>query len=231
MFTGLVEGVGEICAVRNHGADVTFEIKTPWSRADLALGDSVAISGVCLTVSNGDGTRFTALLSGETLACTALGGMRVSSKVNLERAVTPTTRLGGHMVSGHVDGVATLKKVWDDGSSRRMVFQVPVQLAHYIATKGSICVDGVSLTVNSVAGELFEVNIIPHTLSHTTLGALQSGQSVNIEVDLVARYIERLMQARADSTSTSTKLPNGGALSREFLNQSSFIRGDGSPTT
>lgn len=229
MFTGLVEGVGEICAVRNHGVDVTFEIKTPWSKADLALGDSVAISGTCLTVSSGDGARFTALLSGETLTCTSLGGLRVSNKVNLERAVTPTTRLGGHMVSGHVDGVATLKKIWVDGSSRRMAFQVPAELARYVATKGSVCVDGVSLTVNSVVGEMFEVNIIPHTLSHTTLGALQSGQRVNIEVDLVARYIERLMQARGDSESTN--LYNSGALTRDFLNQSGFIRGDGSPTT
>lgn len=198
MFTGLIEGVGRVLALEPVGGDVRLRIAVgslPF--ADVALGESIAVSGVCLTVIEFDAMSFSADASTETLALTTLGKLAVGHAVNLERAMRPTDRLGGHLVSGHVDGVGRVLSVHEDARAQRWRFAAPASLLKYIATKGSICVDGVSLTVNAVDGEGFEVALIPHTVSHTAFASTQVGDAVNLEVDLVARYVERLLAARA----------------------------------
>jgi riboflavin synthase len=162
----------------------------------VVLGESIAVSGVCLTVIEFDSASFAADASTETLALTTLGGMTAGQAVNLERAMRPTDRLGGHLVSGHVDGVGRVLSVHDDARSQRWRFAAPAALSRYIATKGSICVDGVSLTVNAVDDEGFEVALIPHTVAHTAFSSTVVGDAVNLEIDLVARYVERLLSAR-----------------------------------
>ncbi len=197
MFTGLIEGVGRVLALEPRGGDLRLRIHVgslPF--ADVALGESIAVGGVCLTVIEFDVSSFAADASTETLALTTLGGIAVGRAVNLERAMRPTDRLGGHLVSGHVDGVGRVLSVHDDARAQRWRFAAPAALLKYIATKGSICVDGVSLTVNAVDGKGFEVALIPHTVSHTAFSSTQVGDAVNLEVDLVARYVERLLSAR-----------------------------------
>lgn len=197
MFTGLIEGVGRVAALEPRGGDVRLRIDVgslPF--ADVALGESIAVSGVCLTVIEFDADSFAADASTETLGLTTLGGMVVGQAVNLERAMRPTDRLGGHLVSGHVDGVGLVLSVHDDARAQRWRFAAPASLSKYIATKGSICVDGVSLTVNAVDGEGFDVALIPHTVSHTAFASTRVGDPVNLEIDLVARYVERLLSAR-----------------------------------
>ena len=194
MFTGIIEAVGNIAAMEPRGGDQRVRVQTgKLDLGDVALGDSIATSGVCLTVIDLPGDGYWADVSGETLACTALGGLRVGAAVNLEKALTPTTRLGGHLVSGHVDGVGTVESRDSEARSVRFGIRAPDALARYIAAKGSICVDGVSLTVNAVSGAVFSLNIVPHTLAETTLDALRVGSRVNLEVDLIARYLERLV--------------------------------------
>jgi len=197
MFTGLIEGVGRVAALEPRGGDVRLRIDVgslPF--ADVALGESIAVSGVCLTVIEFDAGSFAADASTETLGLTTLGGMVVGQAVNLERAMRPTDRLGGHLVSGHVDGVGRVLSIHDDARAQRWRFAAPAPLSKYIATKGSICVDGVSLTVNAVDGEGFDVALIPHTVSHTAFASTRVGDPVNLEIDLVARYVERLLSAR-----------------------------------
>lgn len=197
MFTGLIEGVGQVAALEPRGGDVRLRIAVgtlPF--ADVALGESIAVSGVCLTVIEFDAGSFAADASTETLTLTTLGGMIVGQAVNLERAMRPTDRLGGHLVSGHVDGVGRVLSIHDDARAQRWRFAAPASLSKYIATKGSICVDGVSLTVNAVDAEGFDVALIPHTVSHTAFSSTRVGDPVNLEIDLVARYVERLVSAR-----------------------------------
>ena len=197
MFTGLIEGVGHVAVLEPRGGDIRLRIAAGTLPFDnIALGESIAVSGVCLTVIESDASSFAADASNETLALTTLGTMAVGHAVNLERAMRPTDRLGGHLVSGHVDGVGSVLSIHDDGRSQRWRFAAPAPLLKYIATKGSICVDGVSLTVNVVYDEGFEVALIPHTVSHTAFSSTHIGDAVNLEVDLVARYVERLLSAR-----------------------------------
>ena len=197
MFTGLVTGVGRLLESRDAGGDLRLRFATPPGFASaLALGESVAVSGVCLTVLEPDENGFAADVSRETLRCTTLGKLAIGAPVNLEQALLPSTRLGGHFVSGHVDGVGTLLSTKPEARSQRWRFQAPAALTRYFAAKGSICIEGVSLTVNEVAEASFTVNLIPHTLQNTTLGSLTVGASVNLEVDLLARYLERLVQQR-----------------------------------
>jgi riboflavin synthase len=194
MFTGIIQATGSIARLEPRGGDLRISIdagKLPL--ADVALGDSIAVSGVCLTVVEKAAQGFRADVSGETLRLTTLGGMVVNDPVNLEKALTLATRLGGHLVSGHVDGVGEVTARRADSRSVRFIIQAPDALARYIAVKGSICVDGVSLTVNGVDGAAFELNIVPHTLAETTLEGWHPGRKVNLEVDLVARYLERLL--------------------------------------
>jgi riboflavin synthase len=194
MFTGIIQAMGQIREMTSQGVDVRLRIAS--GKLDLTqvgLGDSIAVSGVCLTVVALHKDGFSADISAETLRCTTFAALKPGDAVNLEKSLTLSTPLGGHLVSGHVDGVAEVKARDHVGQSLRFVIEVPAQLAKYIATKGSICVDGVSLTVNDVRETTFEVNIVPHTRRETTLGSLASGARVNMEVDLMARYAERLL--------------------------------------
>ncbi|MEO7325870.1 MAG: riboflavin synthase [Dokdonella sp.] len=197
MFTGIVQAVGRIAAIEQRGADARIVIDA--SRLDLgdvALGDSIAVGGVCLTAVALDGATFAADVSVETLACTTLGTYVVGDRVNLEKSLRLADRLGGHLVSGHVDGIGHVANIKDDGASQRWTFDAPAELMRYIAVKGSICVDGTSLTVNTVERGTFGVTLIPHTLHVTTFGARKAGDAINLEVDLVARYVERLFGDR-----------------------------------
>lgn len=197
MFTGIIESIGVIAAVEPIGGDVRMRIEAASDYlADVALGDSVAVSGICLTVRQKSAQGFVADLSVETLQATSSGGWTAGRRVNLEKALTPNKALGGHLVSGHVDGLGRLVERHEEARSWRMLFEAPADLARYIARKGSITIDGISLTVNEVEGRRFGVNIIPHTLGQTTLGDLKPGDAANLEVDLVARYLERLLAAR-----------------------------------
>ena len=198
MFTGIVQAVGRIEERIEHASgDVSLVIATAAiSAADIAVGDSICVSGVCLTAVEATQTGFRTDVSAESLARTTLRDLAAGSRVNLETALTPDTRLGGHFVSGHVDGIAQVLARWDDARSVRFEFRVPEALAKYIAEKGSVCIDGTSLTVNGVDGADFDVNIVPHTLAATTLGGLGPGSAVNIEVDQIARYVERLLSYR-----------------------------------
>jgi riboflavin synthase len=195
MFTGIVQGVGAVRAVAPRGGDVTLVFDTgEVSLAGVEPGGSIAVNGVCLTATQFDDSSFHADVSRETLALTTLGECVVGSPVNVEKALLAGQALGGHYVTGHVDGVGQLVARHDDARSVRMEFQVPAGLARYVARKGSICIDGVSLTVNGANGDRFDVNLVPHTLAVTTLGRLQPGSRVNLEVDIIARYVERMMQ-------------------------------------
>ena len=200
MFTGIIEGVGALAGRQNLGGDVRLRIATGSLDFDRPkLGESIAVNGVCLTVIGFGGDWFEADASTETLSLTTLGGLRDGAMLNLERAMRPSDRLGGHLVSGHVDGVGRVLEVREDARAQRWRFEVPAALARYIAKKGSICVDGVSLTVNETDARSFEVALIPHTVAHTAFAQTAVGAAVNLEIDLVARYVERLLGTQAET--------------------------------
>jgi riboflavin synthase len=218
MFTGIIQAVGKIAAIESRGGDVRVRIDAgKLDMNDVALGDSIAVSGVCLTAVEKSASGFTADVSGETLSRTIIGELKSGDRVNLEKALTPTTRLGGHLVSGHVDGTGRVVERQADARSVRFRIMAPAALARYIAEKGSICVDGVSLTVNAVDGAVFDLNIVPHTLVETTIGDYQAGRPVNLEVDLLARYLERLLLGERAAQP-------GAGISLEFLAQHGFVR-------
>ena len=197
MFTGLIEGVGALSMREMRGGDARVRITAgTLAIADVALGESIAVNGTCLTVVAFDAVSFEADASNETLALTTLGALPVGRPVNLERAMRPTDRLGGHLVSGHVDGLGAVAAISEDARAQRWRFDAPPALLRYVAMKGSICVDGVSLTVNAVDERGFDVALVPHTVAHTAFGATRVGDAVNLEVDLVARYVERLIATR-----------------------------------
>lgn len=197
MFTGIITGTGRLETLTRHGGEARARIAAgQLDLSDVKPGDSIAVNGVCLTVAALDADGFQADISAATLARTTFSSLAPGSRLNLEKSVTPMTRLGGHLVSGHVDGVGTVVSRESAGLSLRVCCDAPAALAKYIAEKGSICVDGASLTVNAVTGATFEVNLVPHTLRETTLSALMPGDSVNIEVDMIARYLERLQTCR-----------------------------------
>jgi riboflavin synthase len=197
MFTGIVQAVGTVVALTPRGGDVELLVDTAGlGLADASVGDSIAVAGACLTATRLDGSRFAADVSNETLTKTTLGRLSRGSRVNLEKALKAGQALGGHYVTGHVDGVGRVVATHDDGRSWRVTFEVPVELARYVASKGSVTIEGVSLTVNEVDGASFGVNLIPHTREVTTLGLLRDGDPVNVEIDIIARYVERLIGAR-----------------------------------
>ena len=199
MFTGIVQAVGEVRAITPRGGDVEFVFATGALSLDgVAIGDSISVSGCCLTVTRLMADSFAADASLETLQVTTLGSWRVGQRANLEKALRAGDPLGGHYVTGHVDGVAAVVATTTDARSLRVDFEVPAPLARYIARKGSVCLDGVSLTVNDVAENRFGVNLIPHTLEVTTLGASRVGTQVNVEVDIIARYVERMTRDAGD---------------------------------
>jgi riboflavin synthase len=201
MFTGIVEAVGTIAGLTPRGGDLELLIDAgALPLADARIGDSISVGGACLTVTRLDGARFAADVSTETLTRTTLGARGVGSRVNLERALRAGTPLGGHYVTGHVDGLARVHALSDDARSRRLVFELPPGLARYVAPKGSVTIEGVSLTVNEADGRRFGVNLIPHTLAVTTLGELVVGSTVNLEIDIIARYVERLVAGSSGSS-------------------------------
>jgi len=214
VFSGLVKGIGQVAARTSRGADVRFVVELGSAAiAPLAVGGSIAVNGVCLTAVAATPSGFTADVSVATLAVTTLGRLGVGAKVNLEAPLKAGDPLDGHIVTGHVDGVGEVVTVEAAGSSKRLVVAVPAELARYIAQKGSVSVDGVSLTVNAVAGAEFEVNVIPHTQSVTVIGGYARGTAVNIEVDMLARYLERLIQPEL-----------GGGIDLAFLRTHGYAR-------
>jgi riboflavin synthase len=199
MFTGIVQGVGIVRAIEPQGGDVTVIVDTgSVPLAGVELGGSIAVSGVCLTATRLEAASFAADVSRETLSLTTLGAWAPGTQVNLEKALLAGQALGGHYVTGHVDGVAQVLARRDDARSVRMEFEVPPALGHYIARKGSVCIDGVSLTVNGAGGNRFDVNLVPHTLELTILESYQPGTRVNLEVDIIARYVERMLRPGMD---------------------------------
>jgi len=192
MFTGIITDIGKVRRAEKRG-DTFFEISTRMDISDLTIGASVACSGACMTVTETGDDWFAFLASAETLSRTTMGEWSAGTEINLERAMKAGDEFGGHIVSGHVDGVARVVALGADGESRRVEVEAPERLASFIAEKGSVTVDGVSLTVNSVDGPRFSVNLVPHTLSATTLDGLEDGSAVNLEIDMVARYVARLL--------------------------------------
>jgi len=216
MFTGIIQAIGQIKRVEQRQGDVRLTVATAGlDLADAALGDSIAVNGVCLTAIELSPGQFVADVSNETLSTTTVGHTAVGAAVNLECALQAQTRLGGHLVSGHVDGVGKLIERKADARSVRFTFSMPAEIVRYVAQKGSICIDGISLTVNTVDDESFSVNIVPHTLEMTTLGDRQEGDSVNLEVDVIARYLERLMMGGKQSEASvdyESLLQNSGFI-------------------
>jgi len=194
MFTGIIESVGRIKKIEPVGGDMRLSVDAgSLDMNDVQLGDSIAVNGVCLTAIEFDSHSFAADVSNETINLTSLKDIVVGSEVNLEKALLPTTRLGGHLVSGHVDGLGEVISIKEESRSVHLIIRAPEDLKHYIAMKGSICVDGTSLTVNKITDADFEINIVPHTQQQTVIKNYKPGTKVNLEVDLIARYLERLL--------------------------------------
>tara|TARA_A200000159_G_scaffold154232_1_gene166894 strand:+ start:111 stop:773 length:663 start_codon:yes stop_codon:yes gene_type:complete len=219
MFTGIIEALGLVSRLERINSEWRLEINTgSLNLGDVKIGDSISVNGCCLTVVSLGVSSFSADVSNETLSCTSLSTLKSESPINLEKAMAASGRFGGHIVSGHVDGVGTLYSQKEDGQSRRLVFEAPSEISRYIAGKGSICVDGVSLTVNAVMNNQFSINVIPHTQKETIIGSYVEGQKVNLEVDLFARYLERLL----DETGRNGLDKTESKLSKEFLEVHGF---------
>jgi len=219
MFTGIILGQGKVVGKRSSGSGMIFSLESGFDLSDPEEGESIAVNGVCLTARNISLRKFSVDVSPESLARTNLGKLVVGSKVNLERALRLSDRLGGHMVSGHVDAVSTVLERKPLGDFFRFTFGVPAGLTRYIIEKGSIAIDGTSLTVNSCNDETFSIVVIPHTLEVTLLGSLQQGDTVNIEVDLIGKYVEKMLQAGEDETQKSH-----GSINPEFLARHGFMK-------
>ena len=217
MFTGIVEAVGQLTAITPKGEDVTITVNVgKLDMSDVKLGDSIATNGVCLTVVDFNDTSYSADLSLETLKKSGFADYKAGDKVNLEKAMLPTTRFGGHIVSGHVDGVGEIVERNIVGRAIEFWVELPEELNKYVAEKGSITVDGISLTVNDLRKNAFKLTIVPHTTQETTIDSFQVGRKVNLEVDVLARYLERLLQGREQPKQPESR------LTMEFLQQNGF---------
>jgi riboflavin synthase len=222
MFTGIIEAVGSIKKIEPVGGDMRLHVSVSSNNmpvldmVDVKLGDSIAVNGVCLTAIEFDEKHFVADVSNETITLTSLKDLAVGSEVNLEKALLPTTRLGGHLVSGHVDGLGEVISIKEESRSVQLIIRAPDDLKHYIAMKGSICIDGTSLTVNKITNADFEINIVPHTQQQTIIKNYKPGSKVNLEVDLIARYLERLLQKQDENVT--------GGVSLESLSNAGFIK-------
>ena len=216
MFTGLIESVGTVRSFGQQGGSAQLEIASSLVNDNLQLGESIAVNGACLTVVQWDQNSFTVDVSPETLECTTLGALKANQPVNLERALRLSDRLGGHLVSGHIDCIATVKRRYRDQNAIRFEFTVSADAARYIVEKGSIAVDGISLTVNTAEGDMFSVAVIPHSLEKTTLIDCREGAQVNIETDLLGRYVERLLQVQNEKTEK-------GGVDLDFLAKNGFL--------
>jgi len=219
MFTGIILGKGTVVEKRSSGSGMIFGLESDFDLTDPEEGESIAVNGVCLTAKNISARKFSVDVSPESLARTNLGKLSVGSKVNLERALRLSDRLGGHMVSGHVDAVSTILARRPVGDFVQFTFGIPAGLSKYIIEKGSIGIDGTSLTVNSCDDKEFSIVVIPHTLEVTLLGTLRAGDSVNIEVDLIGKYVEKMLQADPDNNGNSK-----GGINPEFLARHGFIK-------
>ena len=219
MFTGIIESLGKVESLQNVGGDVRLRIGTDLDMSDVHLGDSIATNGICLTVIEWGENWYAADVSRESLNRTTLGTWKVGQPVNVEKAMLPTTRFGGHIVSGHVDAVGEITVVREDARSIYYEVTAPVEIAKYLAEKGSVTVDGISLTINHLRGNIISLNLIPHTADRTNIGTWKMGVKVNLEVDVLARYIERLMlgDQAADTQQTSK-------LSMAFLAENGFLK-------
>ncbi|MFM2616285.1 riboflavin synthase [Vibrio alginolyticus] len=216
MFTGIVEAVGKLAAITPKGEDITVTVETgTLDMSDVKLGDSIATNGVCLTVVDFGSHYYSADLSLETLKKTGFADYQVGDKVNLEKAMLPTTRLGGHIVSGHVDGVGEIVERNSVGRAIEFWVAMPAEISKYVAEKGSITVDGISLTVNDLRKNAFKLTIVPHTSEETTIYQFQVGRKVNLEVDVLARYMERLLQGQREDKAESR-------ITMDFLQQNGF---------
>ena len=217
MFTGIIEAVGAVKRLEPMGGDLRFVIDSgSLDMSDVQIGDSIAVNGVCLTVIEFDSGSFSADVSNETISLTSLNGLKAGSAVNLEKAMLPTTRMGGHLVSGHVDGLGAVVNKSGDARSIRLEIEVPAELKKYIAVKGSICIDGTSLTVNSVDNRIVGLNIVPHTQERTVIQHYSKGTKVNLEVDLVARYLETLLLNMDDKDKSKVNM--------ELLTRAGFVK-------
>ena len=219
MFTGIIESVGKVQSLQNVGGDVRLRIQTGLDMSDVHLGDSIATNGICLTVIEFGEDWYAADVSRESLHRTTLGAWKAGQTVNVEKAMLPTTRFGGHIVSGHVDGLGEITLVRQDARSLYFEVTAPAELAKYLAEKGSVTVDGISLTINHLRGNIISLNLIPHTAERTNIGTWKQGTQVNLEVDVLARYIERLMLGdKAAEVHTESK------ISLDFLSQNGFLK-------
>ncbi len=220
MFTGIVAGTGSLLAKRSAGGGLAFDLEAGFDLSDPEEGESIAINGVCLTAYNIQGRKFTVDVSPESLSRTTLNSLRVGGTVNMERALRLSDRLGGHIVSGHIDCVATVRERQPKGDFTLFSFSFPRALGRYVIEKGSITIDGVSLTVNSCSDETFEVSIIPHTLQVTSLGLLKRGGKVNIEVDIIGKYVEKLLARKGPDSELEVQ---GKGINPAFLAENGFF--------
>ena len=219
MFTGIIESLGTVESVQNVGGDVRLRIGTDLDMSDVHLGDSIATNGICLTVIDWGEHWYAADVSRESLNRTTLTHWKVGQRVNVEKAMLPTTRFGGHIVSGHVDAVGEITVVREDARSLYFEVTAPAEIARYLAEKGSITVDGISLTINHLRGRILSLNLIPHTAERTNIGTWKTGSQVNLEVDVLARYIERLMMG-----DKAAETPPQSKISLDFLAQNGFLK-------
>lgn len=219
MFTGIIESLGKVESLQSVGGDVRLRIQTDLDMSDVHLGDSIATNGICLTVIEWGENWYAADVSRESLNRTTLGQWKVGQAVNVEKAMLPTTRFGGHIVSGHVDGLGEITVFRQDARSLYFEVTAPVELAKYLAEKGSVTVDGISLTINHLRGNILSLNLIPHTVERTNIGSWQVGTKVNLEVDVLARYIERLLLGdKAAEQKTESN------ISMSFLAENGFLK-------
>lgn len=216
MFTGIIEGIGTIRSIKRKGSSASFEFEVSFDLGDVNVGDSISIDGCCLTVTSRLGSHFWSDISDETLRVSTLGGLKIGDGVNIERALKVGARLGGHIVQGHIDSVAKIKSFQDVESGKELKIQVPGRLARYIVEKGSLALDGISLTVNSVEGDTASIRIIPHTVKSTTLKKKKAGDHVNLEVDILGKYVEKLRLLKPDEPLEQ------GEITEEFLKKHGF---------
>ncbi len=219
MFTGLIEGTGTLLRIERRGPDAAMVIEAGPEAGAFVLGESISVDGACLTVTSSSGRVFTADVSVETLTRTTLGRKVSGSRLNLEKALRLGDRLGGHLVTGHVDAVALFRDRKPEGRSVRLFFDSPPEIMRLVVEKGSIAINGVSLTVNGVSESGFDVNIVPHTMSHTTIGELRPGEEVNIETDLIGKYVEKMVRAWS---SGAEKGSDGSRIDIDFLKKHGF---------
>ena len=219
MFTGIIESLGKVESLQQIGGDVRVRIHTDLDMSDVHLGDSIATNGICLTVTDWGSNWYSADVSRESLSRTTLGQWKIGQTVNVEKAMLPTTRFGGHIVSGHVDAVGEITQVRQDARSLYFEVTAPVEIAKYLAEKGSVTVDGISLTINHLRGNILSLNLIPHTAERTNIGTWKTGTRVNLEVDVLARYIERLLLG-----DRAAQVPTESKISMDFLAENGFLK-------